>query len=160
MFTYLLTGSLGEYFLFYGLAKFYTNIALAWRHRFFLSKTLFRFFTRSLGTRRTPSVHDNISLLTDFPYPYFCWRKRGLFPLWDSSQSFSFYLLLPLSGDSLGQLYVHIPHSLSIQSQSANICWLPFWLGFVTSAARDRPTLLFFFLVVSLWQPANSNTKG
>ena len=41
-----LTGSFGEYFLFYGLAEFYIYIyvyiyiALAWRHRYCLSKIL------------------------------------------------------------------------------------------------------------------------
>ena len=106
------------------------------------------------------SSHGDLIFKTDFPYPYFHWQKRGLISLRDSSQSFSFYLLLPQSGNSLGLLYVHIPHSLSIQSQSTNICWLPFWPGFVTLAARDWPTLLFLFLAVSLWRPANSNTKG
>ena len=82
--------------------------------------------------------------------------RRGLFPLWDSCQSFSFYLLLPLSGDSLGQLYVPIPHSLPIRSQSANICWFPFWPGFVTSGLTYITIPL---LTVILWRPANSNTR-
>ena len=132
-------------FSFTGWQNFiYIYRALAWRHRFFLSKILFRFFTRSLGMRLTPSVHDDISLQNWFSLSLFpLMKKRGLFPLYDSSQSFSFYLLLPLSGDSLGLLYVHIAHSLSIRSQSANICWLSFWPGFVTSAARNWPRFLF-----------------
>ena len=60
MFTYLLTGSFGEYFLFYGLAKFFIYIALAWRHRYFLSKILFRFFTWSLASDPTSSHGDLI----------------------------------------------------------------------------------------------------
>ena len=102
--------------------------------------------------RFAPSVHDDISLQNcsspgvwhETPFtetyvpklifftPISADGRRGLFPLWDSSQSFSFYLLLPLSGDSLGLLYAHIPHSFSIRSQSANICWLSFWPGFIT----------------------------
>ena len=70
MFTYLLTGYFGEYFLFYGQAKFYIYIVVAWRHRSFLSKILFRFFTRSLGMRLhpPPSVHDDISLQNWFSF--------------------------------------------------------------------------------------------
>ena len=70
------------------------------------------------GARFAPSVHDDISLQNLYSLP--------LFPLWDSSQSFSFYLLLSLSGNSLGLLYVPIPYSLPIWSQSANICLFPF----------------------------------
>ena len=38
----------------------------------------------------------------------------------------------PLSGDSLGLLYVPVSHSLPIRSPSTNICLFPFWPGFVT----------------------------
>ena len=66
-----LTGSFGEYFLFYKLAGFF--IALARRLQFFLSKILFRFFTRSLGMRLAPSVHGDIYLQN--------WYSLSLFPL-------------------------------------------------------------------------------
>ena len=146
MFTYLFGGFLRRVFsLLRTDGILYIHNALAWRHRFFfLSKILSDFFTRSLGVRLAPICsrrHFSSKLI--FFTPISADGRRGLFPLWDSSQSFSFYLLLPLSGDSLGLLYVPIPHSLSIRSQNANICWFPFWPGFVTSAERDWPRFLF-----------------
>ena len=134
----------------------YIHNALAWRHRSFLSKILSAFFTRSLGPRfcvlsRWPHLPKLI-----FFTPISADGRRGLFSLWDSSQSFGFYLLLLLSGDSLGLLYVPIPHSLPIRSQSANICWFLFWPGFVTSGLTYITIPL---LTIILWQPANSNTR-
>ena len=63
---------------------------------------------------------------------------------------------LPLSSDSLGLLYVPIPHSLPIRSESANICWFPFWPGFVTSGLTYITIPL---VTVILWRPVNSNTR-
>ena len=57
----------------------YIYIALAWRHRFFLSKILFRFFTRSLDMRLAPSVHDNISLQNWFSLSLFPLTKKGCY---------------------------------------------------------------------------------
>ena len=128
------------------------------------------------GARFAPSVHDDISLQNssspgvwhNIPFtatsvpklifftPISTDGRRGLFPLWDSSQSFGFYLLIPHSDDSLGQLYVPILHSLPIRSQSANICWFQFWPGFVTSGLTYITIPL---LTVILWRPANSNTR-
>ena len=79
MFTYLLAGSFGEYFFFYGLTKFYIYIALAWKHRYFLPKILFRFFTRSPGMRLAPSVHDDISLQNSFSLSLFPLSKKGCY---------------------------------------------------------------------------------
>ena len=105
------------------------------------------FFTRSLTW---DSVHRNLCSKFQIPKlifftPIFDDGRRGLFPLWDSSQSFSFCLLLPLSGDSLGLLYVPIPHSLSIWSQSANICWLSLWPTFFTFSDRPAEVDLHYY---------------
>ena len=59
---------------------------------------------------------------------------------------------LPLSGDSLGLLYVSVPHSLPIWSQTS--------VGFHSDLdllLRDWPTLSL--LMVILWWLANSNTR-
>ena len=75
----------------------------------------------------------------------------------------SFFFLHPIRRfvrTSITSKYVLIPSSLSIRSQSADISWLSFWPGFVTSAARNWPTFLFLFLTVNLWRPINSNTEG
>ena len=127
MFTYLFDGFLRRVFSLLRVDRIlYIYNALVWRHRFFLlSKILSAFFTQSLGLRSR--VHSLI-----FLFPISADGRRGLFPFWDSSQSFGFYLLLLLSGDSLGLLYVPMPHSLPIRSQNANICWLSFWPGFIT----------------------------
>ena len=177
MFTYLFDGFLRRVFSIIQVdGILYIYNALARRHRFFLSKILSVFFTRSLARDSPPSVHDDISLQN--PSSPGAWHKtpfiatsvpklifftpisadgrRGLFPLWDSCQSFGFYLLLPRPGDSLGLLYVPIPHSLPIRSQSANICWFPFWPGFVTSGLTYITIPL---LTVILWRPVNSNTR-
>ena len=108
MFTYLLTGSFGEYFLFYGLAKFYIYIALAWRHRYFLSKILFRFFTRSLGMRPAPSVHDDISPLNWYSLPLFLLTEEGATSALGFRPIIS--LFLPFPGDSLGLLSLSPGH--------------------------------------------------
>ena len=144
MFTYLFDGFLRRVFSLLRAGEIlYMHNALAWRHGSFLSKILSAFFTRSLGIRsRILSRRPHLRKLIFFT-PLSADGRRGLFPLWDSSQSFSFYLLLPLSGDSLGLLYVPLSHSLSIRSQSANICWFPFLPGFVTSAERDWPRFLY-----------------
>ena len=158
MFTYLFDGFLRRVFSLLRVdGILYIYNALAWRHRFFfLSKILPAFFTRSLGARFAPicSRRPLFQKLIFFT-PISADRRRGLFPLWDSSQSFGFYLL-PLSGDSLGLLYVPIPHPLPIRSQSENICWFPFWPGFVTSGLTY---IIIPLLTVILWRSDNSNTR-
>ena len=158
MFTYLSTGSFGEYFLFYRLTEFYISIMLWLEGMGWYSCP--RFFPLSspgvLARDSHPLTATSSSKLIFFTF-ISADRRRGLFPLLDSSQSFSFYLLLPLSGDSLGLLFVPIPHSLRIRSQSANICWFPFWPGFVTSGLTYITIPL---LMVILRRPANSNTEG
>ena len=111
MFTYLLTGSFGECFLFYGLANLF--IVVAWRHRYFLSN-IFPLLYPEFGVRFAPICsHDDISLQNLLhpkfgmrllsPWPLFknwfslffisAWRKKGAISALDSSQSFSLYLL-------------------------------------------------------------------
>ena len=73
-------------FSFTGWRNFiYIYIALAWRHRTFLSKILSAFFIRSLGTRFNPSVHGDISLQNWFSY--------SLFPLDEKGYYFRFMIL-------------------------------------------------------------------
>ena len=123
----------GEYFLFYGLTDFMLFLVLAWRYGFFLlSKILSAFFTRSLGMGLASSQADLI-FKTNFLIPYFRWRKKGAISVFGVlANHLASIFFLPLSGNSLGLLYVPVPHSLPIRSQSTNICWFPFWPGFVT----------------------------
>ena len=97
---------------------------------------------------------------TDFLIPISADEKgaTSVLEYWPIIRPLSSSFTLP--GDSFGLLYVYIPTSLSFRSQNAKICWLSFWPGFVTSAARNWPTFLFLFLTVSLWRPVNSNTEG
>ena len=90
------------------------------------------------GARFAPSVHDDISLQN--------WYSLPLFPLTEEGGYFCFRILanhlasiffLPLSGNCFGLLYVQYIPSLSIRSQSANICWLSLWSTFFTFF--DRP---------------------
>ena len=161
MFTYLFGWFLRRVFsLLRDDGILYIHNALAWRHRSFLSKILSPFFPRSLDPRfrvlsRRPHLqnssspgawHETPFTATSVPKvifftPISADGRRGLFPLWDS----------------LGLLYVPIPHSLPIRSQSAIICWFQFWPGFVTSGLTYIAIPL---LIVILWRPDNSNTEG
>ena len=77
MFTYLFDGFLRRVFsLLRADGILYIHNALALRHRSFLSKILSTFFTRSLGPRYAPSVHNDISLQNWF-FSYFRWRQKG-----------------------------------------------------------------------------------
>ena len=60
-------------------------------------------------------------------------EEGGYFRFGVLANHLAFIFFLPPSGDSLGLLYVPVPHSLPIRSQSTNICWFPFWPGFATS---------------------------
>ena len=169
MFTYLFDGFLRRVFSLLRVDRIlYIYNALASRHRFFLlSKILSAsspgvlawdscpLTATSSSWHKTPFTATSVPKLIFFT-PISADGRKELFPLWDSSQSFGFYLILLLSGDSLGLLYVPIPHSLPIRSQNANICWFPFWPGFVTSGLTYITIPL---LTVILWRPANSNTR-
>ena len=144
MFTYLLTGSFGEYFLFYGLTEFYIFIML-WLEGI-CSSSCPRFFPLSspgvLAWDSRPLTVTSSSKLI-FSTPISTDGRRGLFPLWDSCQSFSFYLLLP------GHW---MQTSVGFHSDSHSLLSMP-----------GRPKLTYitilFFLAVILWRPANSNTR-
>ena len=86
-------------------------IALAWRHRFLLSKILFCFSTRSLGMRLAPSVHDDISLQNWFFFTLFpLTERRCHFRFRDLANHFASIFFLLLSGDSLGLLSLSPGH--------------------------------------------------
>ena len=70
------------------------------------------------------------------------------------------YFRFRILANHLASFFCQAISSDYLRSQNANICWLSFWPGFVTSAARNWPTFLFLFLTVSLWRPVNSNTEG
>ena len=67
-----------------------------------------------------------------FFFPISTDGKKVPLPFWVLANHLASTFFLPLSGDSLGLLYVPVPHSLPIRSQSTNTCWFPFWPGFVT----------------------------
>ena len=100
----------------------YIYNALAWRHRFSLSKILSAFFTRSLARVSLPSVHDDISLqnpsspgtwhktpftATSIPKlifftPISADGRSSHYRLTVLANHLASILFLPLSGDSLG----------------------------------------------------------
>ena len=105
------------------------------------------FFTRSLAwdpltTTTVPKLIFLFPISTDgrrglFPLTeeggYFRWRKKGAISAFGIlANHLASIFFLPLPGDSLGLLYVPVPHSLTIRSQSTNICLFPSWPGFVT----------------------------
>ena len=107
-------------------------IALAWRHRFSLSKILHPEF----GTRFVPSVHLDISLQNWYSLPLFPLTEEG------ATSALEFWpIVSPLSSSSPGRFF---RTTISFtRSQNANILRLSFWPGFVTSTARNWPRFLF-----------------
>ena len=130
MFTYLLTGSFREYSLLWAGEILHIYNALICGigsscPRFFPSSPgdfggsfnisyHFNYCPANPGFGASPGVWREIRPISSrrhlsskliFFFSINADIRRGLFPLWDSSQSFSFYLL-PLSGDPLGLLYV------------------------------------------------------
>ena len=123
------------------------------------------FLHSEFGMRFAPSVHGNISLQN--------WYSFSLFPLTEEGAT-----------SALGFWPIIYPLSSSLQSQSANICWLSFCrqsvritisftrvrfrstdslthiLYFLRQASRSWPTFLICLLMVSLWRPVNSNMEG
>ena len=89
-------------------------LVLAWRYGFFfLSKILSTFFTRSLGMGLASS-HNDLIFKTNFLIPYFRWRKKGAISAFGIlANHLASIFFLPLSGDSLGLLYVPVPHSFT-----------------------------------------------
>ena len=136
-------GSFGEYFLFYGLTEFIYAYRSGLKA---LSSSPFRFLYPEFGARFSP-ICSRRSLFQNSSSPGVWheirsprplsqnWFSYSLFPLTEEEGYFHFgdsIFFLLLSGDSLGLLYVPVPHSLLIRSQSTNICCFPFWPGFVT----------------------------
>ena len=86
-------GSFGEYFLFYGLTEFIYAYRSGWNAS--SSSSCPRFFSLSLpGVRR--EIRPRLFTTTSVPkliflFPISAEARRGLFPLWDSSQSFGFH---------------------------------------------------------------------
>ena len=148
--------SFGEYFLFLLVDEIYLCISL-WLEGtefLFLSKILSAFFTRrSVGTTirlSTTSVQKLFftrSLAWDpfttttvpkliFLFPISADGRRGLFPLWNSSQSFGFYLLpSPVRRFEWGH--------------GVQIAWPTFFLP--STASRSWPTFFICLLTVNLW---------
>ena len=136
MFTYLFDRFLRRVFSLLRVDRILCiHKALAWRHGFFLLvQDSFRFLYPEFGARSPPPICSRRPLFQN-------WFSYSLFLLTEAGGYFRFGILanhlasiffLPLSGDSLGLLYVPVPHSLPIRSQRANICWFPFWTEFVT----------------------------
>ena len=162
MFTYLFDGFLWRVFsLLRADGILYIPNALAWRHRSFLSKILSAFFTRSLGPRFTPSVHDDISLQN--------WYSLPLFPLMEEGSYFRFGILANhftfffpvrrLLRTTICPVYPFFIHPVT-ECKHLLAFTLTHILYFLWQTGRSWPTLLFLFLVVSLLRLANSNTEG
>ena len=175
-------GSFWEYFLFYGLAGFYT----AWlegigyllvQESFRFSSELWRQFQYILSRQllswnpalllrpefgiRSPSSHGDLCPQNWFLSFYFRWRKKKLIPflgLWPLIRLLS--LSTPCQAISFRLLYVPYTPFFIHPVTECNISWLSFWPGFVTSVAMNRPIFLIPLLTVSLWRPVNSNTEG
>ena len=114
-----------------------------------LVQVSFHFFYPEFGVRFAPicsrwPLFQNWFFFTLFPLT----GRRCHFLFRVLANHFASIFLLPLSGDSFGLLYVPVPHSLPIRSQNANICWFPFWPGFVTWGID-----LYYYpvLMVILW---------
>ena len=146
MFNYLLTGSFGEYFLFYGLADFILYIALAWRHRSFLSKILSAFFTRSLGPRFAPSAHGDICLQNWFSYSLFPLTAKGgyfRFRILANHLASFFFPVRRLLRTTICPVYPFFIHPVT---ECKHLFTLTHILYFLWQAGRSWPTLLFLFL--------------
>ena len=140
-----MTGSFGEYFLFYGLTEFYIFIML-WLEG--IGPSCPRFFPLSspgvLASDPASFHGDLIFKKTDFLLPYFHWWNKG------ATSVLGFWPIISLlssslSGDCFGLLYVQYITSLSIRSQSANICWSSFWPTFFTFSDRLAKVDLHYY---------------
>ena len=132
-------------------------LVLAWRYGFFSAcpRSFPLSLPRVLAWDSHPLTTTSSSKLIVF-YPISADGRSFHFHLRVLAKHLGSIFFLPLSGDSLGLLYVPVPHSLPIRSQSTNICWFAFWPGFVTW----RIDLYYYsVLTVILWRLANSNTR-
>ena len=116
--------SCGEYFLFYGLTDFviFSSGLNIW---LFLVQDTFCLplpgVLAVLDSFTTTSVQKLI-----FLFPISSDGRSSHFRLMVLANHLTSIFFLPLSGDSLGLIYVPVPPSLPIWSQSTNICWFPF----------------------------------
>ena len=157
MFTYLFDGFLRRVFsLLRDDGIVYIHNTLAWRHRSFLSKIISDFFTWSLGIRsRVLSRRPHLQNI--FFTPISSDERKGLFPLWDSSQSFSFYLLLcqAIATDyymsSISLLYPsghRVKTSVAFHSDPQSL---------LSPTGRSKLTYITIpLLAVILWRPAKT----
>ena len=105
------------------------------------------------GARFAPSVHDDISLQNQYPLPLFpLTERRCHFRFRVLANRFASIFLLPMSGDSLGLLFLFT----RVRLQSTDNPY--FFLS--STAGRSWPTFFMTLLTVNLWRPANSNTEG
>ena len=165
MFSYRFDGFLRRVFcLLRAGGILYIYNALAWRHRYLLSKILSAFFTRSLGPRFAPSVTGAISLQKLISSSLFPLTKKGCyfrFRILANHLAFFFLSLVRVQisvgfhsvGDPFGLLYLSPEWGYGVQI-AWPICFLPSPVG------RNWPTFFISLLTVNLWRPANSNTEG
>ena len=76
--------------------------------------------------------HDHCPKNWFFSFPISADGRRGLFPLWDSSQSFDFYLLPSPVRRFVRATICPCTPFFTHPVTCTNICWFPFWPGFVT----------------------------
>ena len=119
--------SCGEHFLFYGLAKF-LNIYLWLEGMGTSSPGLYFAPLPGVLALDSPHLFTTTSVpKTEFSYFFFpLTGRRCHFRFRVPANHLASIFVLLLSGDSLGLLYVSVPHSLPIRSQSTNICLFPF----------------------------------
>ena len=148
-------GSFGEYFLFYGLAEFYLyNSGL--KAQVLLVQDSFRFLHPESWPEIRPICSRRHLSSKKFSFTLFPLTERRCHFLFRVlANHFASFFFFPV------RRFQYIP-SLSIRSQCKHLLafTLTHILYFLWQASRSWPTLLFLFLAVSLWQPANSNTEG
>ena len=168
-------GSFWDYFLFYGLAGFYT----AWLEGIYylLVQDSFRFspefqrqFQYILSRQllswnpalllrpefgiRSPSSHGDLCPENYIFYPYFHWRKGCYFCFRVLANHLaSFFFLYPV------RRFVRTAIS-STRVRLRSTDSLTYILYFLQQAGRSWPTFLIPLLTVSLSRPVNSNTEG
>ena len=113
-------------------------LVLAWRYGFFFF-SLSKILSPSLpGVLAWDSIYSRRRLFQNwfFLFPISADGRRGLFPLWDSSQSFGFYLLpSPVRRPEWGH--------------GVQIAWPTFFLP--STAGRSWCTSFICLLTVTLW---------
>ena len=167
-----MTDSFGEYFLVLqadGLYVIFSSGLKVWV--LLLVQDSFHFLYPEFGARFAPICSRRPLFQNRFSY--------SLFPLTEEGCYFCFGILanhlasiffLPLSGDSLGLLYVPVPHSLPVTEYKhllvsilTWICYLRNWprflfqrsvLGLLIQIRRNSSNLLFLF---SQWETTWQN---